>query len=117
MGIVEGIYSHDNCTYGIGVINFQMDIEGDIEKIYNNICENNGNAGIWVTGARGLTLSKNILLYNGGDAIHFGLDSTYTPTIDLLASSGVVADNTLYGNSNDNVVIEEGFDGGLVVLS
>ena len=116
MGIVEGAYSHHNCTYGIGIINFQVDMNGDIEKVWNNIIENNGGAGVWLTGARGLTLSKNTILNNGGDAIHFGLDNTYTPTIELKASSGVVADNTMYGNLNDNVVIENGFDGGLTVL-
>ena len=107
MGIVVGCYSHDNCTYGIGLVNFQEDLQDDIEKCSNNITENNGSHGIFCTYCKHLTLTNNTCINNNGDAIHFGLDETYTPTISGINSSGYVAGNILYKNMNDNIVVEQ----------
>ena len=117
MGIVSGCYSHDNCTYGFGIINFQDDTRNDFEMVWNNIAKDNGGAGFWLTGARDLILANNTIIGNGGDAIHFGLDTTYTPTISLVASTGYVTKNTMLANNNNNVVIDAGADNGIVIAN
>lgn len=116
MGIVEGVYSHDNCTYGIALINFQDVSQTDKERCFNNLIENNGNAGIFVTGARDFIINNNTILYNA-ESIHFGLDHTYTPTVDLVASHGIVIGNDIYGNMNDNIIIDTGADDGITIVS
>ena len=106
MGIVEGCYSHDNCTYGIGLINFQMDLDNEIEKCFNNVVQNNGSHGIMCTYCRRLTLVNNSCIANAGDAIHFGRDPTHETPIGI-PSSGYVADNIMYLNGFNGVVVDQ----------
>lgn len=117
MGIVEGVYSHDNCTYGISFINFQEDISGDIEKCFNNLIEDNGNSGIWVMGARNLTVANNTIIKNGG-AIHLGKEPTISgePVSGLVASKGYIIGNNVHGNTSNEIIIDNGADNGLTVI-
>ena len=106
MGIVESCYSHDNCTYGIGLIHFQGDLHSDIEKCFNNVVQNNGSHGIMCTYCENLTLVNNSCIANVGDAIHFGKDPTQPDDPIGIISSGYVAGNIMYENGTDSVVID-----------
>ncbi len=76
------------------------------ETCCNNVVENNLSAGIWCAACRDLLLSNNTIVHNGGDAIHFGLDSTYIPIVELIKSDGYVCGNIIYSNQTDSIVID-----------
>ena len=103
---MEGCYSHDNCTYGIGLINFQEDMNGDVEKCFNNVVQNNGSDGIFCQYCKNLTLVNNSCIANTGKAIHFGFDSCDEGMEGKIISSGYVAGNIMYENGADSVVID-----------
>ena len=106
MGIVESCYSHDNCTYGIGLVHFQGNSHNNIEKCFNNLVQNNGSHGIMCVYCEDLTLVNNSCIANTGDAIHFGKDPTQPDDPIGIISSGYVAGNIMYGNGTDSVVID-----------
>lgn len=106
MGVVEGVKTYNNCTYGIALINFMNPTLEDKEICRNNIVKDNGGHGIFITASHELLISNNDIFNNVGSGIYLGLDKTYSLYSDEVASQGYIVNNNIYCNNN-SIEIED----------
>ena len=124
MGVVEGNYSHNNATYGIGLYHLSGTTQYDTVRCYGNLVANNGDVtetannkgrgGIIVCACHALQLSGNIIRGNRGYGLRFGYDEIVPYQSASCASQGQYVGNYITGNDVDIPTIDEGADGGLI---
>lgn len=124
LGVVRGCYSHDNATYGIGLYCMTAGSRAGKAVCTGNLVLLNGATltqdndecgGIIVAGVKDCEIRSNMIQFNGGYGLRFGLDGVQQYISTDFASAGFVTGNTLSGNTVNTITIDTGADGGLWV--